>query len=85
VPGEHRKPWDARLVEWMSRDSRKARQSGKLTPKQRGALLTLYAVLILVDTAIGDLRWTFAGGCLALLVTAALVASLSERRRDTPR
>jgi hypothetical protein len=83
VPSEHRKPWDARLVDWMSRDSRKARQSGKMTPKQRGALLTLYAVLILVNTAVGHRHWLYAGGCLALLALVALVASLWERRRGT--
>jgi hypothetical protein len=85
MPDEDRRPWDARLVDWMSRDSQKARSSRKTTPKQRGALLTLYAVLGILNTTTGDRHWIYWGGFIAILALIALALSLWERRHRSRR
>lgn len=49
MPNETSKPWDARLVEWMSRGSSEARASDRpMTPKQRIA----YAAFLIALTSI---------------------------------
>jgi hypothetical protein len=47
VNGDDRKPWDARLVEWMQRGSDKA-ESSKWTAKQRLAIVLLYLIVAVV-------------------------------------
>jgi hypothetical protein len=75
-----RKPWDARLVEWLSRDSQTAGGSRKSTPKERAALLAIWSVYVgLRALTGGSSPWFLAYGAAVIFI--AIVLLLRGRRR----
>jgi hypothetical protein len=76
------RPWDARLVAWMSRGSDRAGGGGReSTPRQRVGYLLLWVGYCIVWLATGSIPWWFAAAFIATLAMAELIRWLRRRRR----
>jgi hypothetical protein len=74
-----REPWDARLVEWMSRGSGTARGGGKTKPRDRALLGAFWIIYLTVHTAIDHGRWVYVVGYCLFVVLVLLVTGARER------
>jgi hypothetical protein len=80
VPGDKQKPWDARLIEWISRDSQRAGGSLGSTLKERVLILAVWAGCVGIQTLTnGDSPWF--GAFCAVVVIVGIASALRERRR----
>ena len=66
MPESQGKTWDARLVEWMSKDSGTGRPPGRLS--QRGRLY--FAVFYVVVGVVSGAWWLYVGAAMILLISA---------------
>ena len=88
VENEERKPWDQRLVEWMSRGSSSAPWDGgsgrKMTPKQRAvyAVVSMAWLVFLVSTNGRHARWWLYTVVVVVAGGTQLAAHFWERRKD---
>ena len=86
MPSETRKPWDARLVEWMGRGSSEAGGSRRpMTPKQRIAHAAFWIawMSILVSTNGRRLEWWLFPAIIIVGVGVQFGLHRWERRRGS--
>jgi hypothetical protein len=70
MSGEDRKPWDARLVEWMSRDSYRT-DTRKSTAKGRAGLVAIWVLYATISATIRHASWL----SYAYVVLVALIGT----------